>query len=91
MKKAELIDVLASKVSLTKKDSTEAVNATFEEIARRLEKGEDVDIPGFGKFTTVNKAAREGRNPATGAAMTIPASTAVKFKAGKTLKERVNK
>lgn len=91
MKKAELIDVLASKVSLTKKDSTEAVNATFEEIARRLEKGEDVDIPGFGKFTTVKKAAREGRNPATGAAMTIPASTAVKFKVSKTLKERVNK
>ena len=90
MKKKELIDVVASKVGFTKQASTEAVNAVFEEITKRLEKGEDVDIPGFGKFSVNAKAARDGVNPLTKEKIKIPASKSVKFKASKALKEKVN-
>ena len=68
----------------------EAVDAIIECIIGNLTRGERVQIPGFGTFNISERAAREGRNPATGEAMHIPASKSVRFKPGKALKDAVN-
>ena len=91
MKKAELVEAVAAKAGLTKADSDRAIKAFAEVVTGALKKGEKVAIPGFGTFSVSKRAAREGRNPQTGAKIKIPASKQPKFRAGKGLKDAVNK
>lgn len=90
MNKAELVAAIADKTELSKKDSEKALKAFIDVVTEELKKGEKVQLVGFGTFETSERAAREGRNPQTGKTMTIPASTAPRFKAGKALKDAVN-
>jgi DNA-binding protein HU-beta len=89
--KSELVNHVASKTDLTKVDAQKAVEGTLEAIASALEKGEEVRLIGFGSFSVQTSAAREGRNPRTGEKINIAASNKPVFKAGKDLKELVNK
>jgi DNA-binding protein HU-beta len=91
MNKAELVAAMAAKTELSKKDSEKALKAFIEVVTDELKKGEKVQLVGFGTFEVAKRAAREGRNPQTGKAMKIAASKAPKFKAGKALKDEVNK
>lgn len=91
MNKAELIDYVADKAGLTKADAQSAVDAVFDGITTTLKKGNDARFVGFGTFSVAKRAATTGRNPRTGEAIKIPASKNAKFKAGKELKEAVNK
>ena len=91
MNKTQLIDVVATKTGLTKKAAEAAVNAANEAITEALKAGDKVQIIGFGTYEVKERAAREGRNPKTGETITIAASKAPKFKAGKALKDVVNK
>lgn len=91
MNKAELIDYVADKTGLTKADAQNAVDAVFDGITATLKKGNDARFVGFGTFSVSKRAATTGRNPRTGEAIKIPASKNAKFKAGKELKEAVNK
>lgn len=90
MNKTELIEVVAQKADLSKKAADAAVNAVITAIEEALVAGEKVQLIGFGTIEVKAKAARTGRNPSTGAAISIPASKQVKFSAGKTLKDKVN-
>ena len=90
MNKAELVAVMADKAEISKKDAEKALKAFTEVVAEEMKKGEKVQLVGFGTFEVSERAARTGRNPQTGAEMSIPASKAPKFKAGKALKEMVN-
>ena len=87
--KAALIERVAEKTGLTKKDATVAVDAVFETIQDALVDGEKVQLIGFGNFEVRNRAARKGRNPQTGAEIQIPASKVPAFKPGKALKDAV--
>jgi DNA-binding protein HU-beta len=90
--KADIVEHIANSVEgMTKKDAGEAFDAAVEAISKALRKGDRIQIPGFGSFTVSKRAARKGRNPATGAAITIKASKNVRFKAGKELKDALNK
>ena len=91
MNKAELVAAVAEKTALSKKDSEKAVNATFDAISAALEAGEKVSLVGFGAFDVKERAARMGRNPRTKEEVAIPASRVPHFKAGKALKEAVDK
>lgn len=91
MNKSELIAVIAEKAELTKKDAEKALNAFVEGVTEGLIKGDKVVLVGFGSFETKQRAARKGKNPQTGAEIDIPASTVPSFKAGRSLKEAVNK
>ena len=91
MNKTDLIELVAKEAELTKKNAEAAVNAVFDAIAAGLEKGEEVQVFGFGKFAINERAAREGRNPATGEKIKIDAAKYPVFSASKTLKDRVNK
>lgn len=91
MNKTELITAVAEKTQLSKKDCESAINATLDTIAEALTDGEKVVLVGFGTFEVRKRAARKGRNPATKEEIMIPASKAPAFKAGKNLKDRVNK
>ena len=91
MNKAEFIASVATKAELSKKDAGAAVDAALATITETLAKGDSVAFVGFGTFSTSDRAAREGRNPSTGAAMKIAATTVAKFKAGKSLKDAVAK
>ena len=91
MNKTELIAAVAEKAELSKKDAEKAVKAFTDAVAEELVKGGKVQLDGFGTFEVAERAAREGRNPKTGNAMPIPASKTPKFKAGKALKDEVNK
>ena len=90
MTKNELISAVADSAKLTKTSAATAVDATFDIITGALKRGDEVKLIGFGSFTVVKRAAREGRNPRTGAPVQIKASKAPKFSAGKGLKEAVN-
>jgi len=90
MTKPELIDVMAANAGLSKKDAAAALNAFTDAVTDTLAKGDKLALIGFGTFSTSQRAAREGRNPSTGAAMKIAASTVAKFKAGAKLKDAVN-
>ena len=90
MNKTELIEVVAQKADLSKKAADAAVNAVIAAIEEALVAGEKVQLIGFGTIEVKAKAARTGRNPSTGAEISIPASKQVKFSAGKTLKDKVN-
>ena len=91
MNKTELIAVVAEKSGMTKKDTEQIVNATFDTIASALMKGEKVQLSGFGIFETKEREARVGRNPRTKEAIQIPASKAPAFKASKALNAKLNK
>ena len=91
MNKAELIAEVAAKTGLSKKDTEKAVNATLDTVAASLEKGEKVQLVGFGVFDVKERGARMGRNPKTKEEIEIPASRVPHFKAGKALTEAVDK
>ncbi|WP_343769920.1 HU family DNA-binding protein [Clostridium malenominatum] len=89
--KAELITSMAEKSKLTKKDAEILLKAFIESVEESLEKGEKVQLVGFGTFETRKRAARIGRNPKTREEITIPESTVPVFKPGKEFKDKVNK
>ncbi|GAA0726031.1 HU family DNA-binding protein [Clostridium malenominatum] len=91
MNKAELITSMAEKSKLTKKDAEILLKAFIESVEESLEKGEKVQLVGFGTFETRKRAARIGRNPKTREEITIPESTVPVFKPGKEFKDKVNK
>lgn len=91
MNKTELVAAIAEKTELSKKDSEKALKAFVDIVTEALQKGEKIQLVGFGTFEVAERAAREGRNPLTGEKMQINASKAPKFKAGKALKDAVNK
>ncbi len=91
MNKTELVGLIAEKSELSRKDSERALVATIEAISETLAKGEKVQLVGFGTFDISERKERTGVNPKTKEKITIPASKAPKFKAGKALKEVVNK
>lgn len=90
MNKSELIAAMAESADLSKKDAEKALKAFTEVVAAEMKKGEKVQLVGFGTFEVSKRAARDGRNPKSGAVMKIPASNSPKFKAGKALKDLVN-
>ena len=91
MNKTELVAAIADEAKLSKKDAEKAVKAFTDVVTKQLKKGQKVQLVGFGTFEVTKRAAREGRNPQTGAPMKIKASKAPKFSAGKALKDAVNK
>ena len=90
MNKTELIAAMAEQSGLSKKDAEAALKAFTDVVAEELKANGKVQLVGFGTFEVSERAAREGRNPQTGETMTIAASKAPKFKAGKALKDVVN-
>ncbi|MCR5793005.1 MAG: HU family DNA-binding protein [Lachnospiraceae bacterium] len=90
MNKSELVAAIAERTELSKKDSEKALKAFIEVVTEELKKDEKIQLVGFGTFEVSKRAAREGRNPQTGAVMKIAASKAPKFKAGKALKDAIN-
>ena len=98
MTKKDLIDKIADEFSndkdgkkeFTKGNIKELIEFIFDEFKKSLVSGEEVSIAGFGKFVTTERAARKGRNPQTGEAIDIPASTVAKFRVSKHLKESLN-
>lgn len=89
MNKTELITGMAEKAEISKKDAEKALNAFTNIVADTLVDGDKVSITGFGTFEVIERAERQGRNPATGETITITASKSPKFKAGKALKDAV--
>lgn len=89
MNKSELIATIAESTLLSKADAGRALDATIDAIQSALGRGESVSLIGFGTFAVKERAERTGRNPATGAAITISASKVPGFKAGQTLKDAV--
>ena len=90
MNKTELVAAMAEQTQLSKKDAEAALKAFIDVVSEEMKKGEKVQLVGFGTFEVSERAAREGRNPATGESMVIKTSKAPKFKAGKALKDLVN-
>ena len=90
MNRAELIAAIAESANLTKKDTEAVLKAFTEVVTEELKNGGKVQLVGFGTFEVSERSAREGRNPKTGETMTIEASRAPKFKAGKALRDAVN-
>ena len=89
MNKTEYVEAVAKAAGTTKAKAAKVVAASIEVITKSLKKGNSVQITGFGTFDVIKRAARKGRNPATGKEMKIAASKAPKFKAGKVLKDAV--
>ncbi len=89
MNKSELIDLVAEKSGMSKKDGEKAVKAVLDSIAESLAKGQKVQLVGFGTFEVRSRKEREGRNPATGEKIKIKALKVPAFKPGKALKEQV--
>lgn len=90
MTKPELVDAVAEKTGMKKKDASVAVEAILDSIAESLNKKEQVSLVGFGTFDVRAREERMGRNPRTGEQITIPASTACVFRPGRKLKEAVS-
>lgn len=88
--KKEIIHDVADRTELSVKDTELTVNTTFEVIGEKMTAGKAVHIAGFGNFKVTERAERQGRNPSTGAAITIPAKKAPVFKPAKHLKDQVN-
>ena len=91
MNKRELIETVSSTAQITNKEADAVVNATLDAIIEGLAKEGKVVLPGFGSFEVRNKTAREARNPRTGEKIKIEAKRAPAFKAGKAMKEAVEK
>lgn len=90
MNHAELSDAVATALGLSKADGKKAVDAVFAAITDAAAKGGEVSVNGFGKFKVKETAAREGRNPSTGAAIQIAAAKKLSFGAAKAVKDRLN-
>jgi len=90
MNKTELVAAMAEQSGLTKKDAESALNAFTDVVTAEMKNGGKIQLVGFGTFEVAERAAREGRNPATKQTITIPASKVPKFKAGKALKDAIN-
>ena len=91
MKKAELIDAIAADAGVSKKDAGAMLQSFTDNVTKALAKKDTVALVGFGTFSTKERAARTGKNPRTGEPLQIKAATVPSFKAGKALKEAVNK
>lgn len=91
MNKAELVNAMATETGLSKKDTEATLNAFVNAVTKELSQKGKVQLVGFGTFETRERAARTGRNPQTGKELKIAASTVPAFKAGKALKDTVNK
>lgn len=89
MTKAELVTKIAGESGITKSQAEKAVDGFVAAVSDALSKGEKITLVGFGTFSIGSRSEREGRNPRTGAKISIPASKVVKFKAGKTLGEKI--
>ena len=90
MNKSELIDEIAKSAGLSKAAASRALDATTAAVTNALKKGDLVTLIGFGSFYVGKREARNGRNPRTGATISIKAATSPKFRAGKALKDAVN-
>lgn len=91
MNKTELVAAMAEQAGVSKKDAEKTLKAFTDVVTEELKKGGKVQLVGFGTFEVSERAARDGRNPQTGKVMKIAASKAPKFKAGKALKDELNK
>ena len=91
MNKSELIEAMSTKTGASKKSSEESLNAFVDVVTEALSKGDKVQLVGFGSFEVLKRAPRKGHNPQTREEIKIPASKSPKFKAGKALKDIVNK
>ena len=89
MNKGELVDQVAEKATVTKKQADAVISATIEAIMEAVSSGDKVTLVGFGSFESRERKEREGRNPKTGNKMTIPATKVPAFSAGKLFKEKV--
>lgn len=89
MNKVELVAAIAAEAGLTKVDAQKALEASIKAISEALVKGDNVQLIGFGTFAVVERAERNGVNPATGKAITIAAKKVIKFKAGKALADKL--
>jgi DNA-binding protein HU-beta len=90
MTKAELIDAVAAKAGTSKADAEKVITAFFDQVVASAKKGDKVAWPGFGSFSVTKRAARTGRNPATGETIKVAASKALKFTSSSTLKSALN-
>ncbi len=90
MNKSDLVDAIATSADISKAAATRALDGMLEAIKKSLKKGDEVSLVGFGAFSVEKRAARKGRNPQTGAEITIKAAKVPKFRAGKGLKDAVN-
>lgn len=91
MNKSELVAAIAAKAEVSKKDAEKMLGAFTATVTDELKKGEKISLIGFGTFETRKRAAREGKNPQTGAAIKIAATVVPAFKAGKALKDAIAK
>ncbi|MBR1648999.1 MAG: HU family DNA-binding protein [Alphaproteobacteria bacterium] len=91
MNKTEFVDAVAKEAEASKVATAQVVNAIINVVTKTLKKGDSIQITGFGTFEVVKRAARKGRNPATGKEIKIPAAKAPRFKPGKLLKDAVKK
>lgn len=91
MTKADLVERVAKETDMTKKDAEKLVEVIFDSIVSSLNKGEKIELRGFGSFRVRERNARKGRNPKTGEPVNIPAKRVAYFKPGKDLKEIINK
>ncbi len=91
MTKADLVEQVSKEAEMTKKDAEQLVEIVFDSIVGSLNKGEKIELRGFGSFRVRERNARKGRNPKTGEAVSIPAKRVAYFKPGKDLKELINK
>ena len=91
MNKSDLVDAIAKSAEISKAGAARALDSTVEAITKALKKGDSVSLVGFGTFKVGKRAARNGRNPRTGATIKIKAAKVPKFSAGKGLKDAVNK
>jgi DNA-binding protein HU-beta len=87
--KSDLVDALAERTSLSKKDAEQVLDTVIDVVTQTLKKGDKLTISGFGTFSVSARAARTGRNPQTGAAIQISASKNPRFKPGKVLKDAI--
>jgi DNA-binding protein HU-beta len=90
LNKSEMVDQIAEGAGVSKKDAKSMLDAFTDVVGDALSGGDTIQLPGFGSFKVSERAARQGRNPQTGEAIDIAASRVPSFKAGKTLKDRVN-
>src|SRR6478735_8234881 len=90
MTKADLVESVAREADMTKKDAEQLVEIIFDSITQTLNKGEKIELRGFGSFRVRERNSRKGRNPKTGDSVSIPAKRVAYFKPGKELKELIN-
>jgi integration host factor subunit beta len=90
MTKAELVEEVASQSELTKKDAEVIVQTVLDSITESLQRGEKIELRGFGSFRIRNRSSRQGRNPKTGNGVNVPAKNVPYFKPGKEIKDLIN-